>query len=191
MVRFVSFSLLAIVLLGSAPVFGQGSSVGFVNVQKVIFEYKKTQEITKTFENRIRLERNLIRQKREALRAKLEALREQESEAIERNAALLERAKKQKEIALDEVEIELHEKNTLIQLEQDLVQHMKKVYREVRRESEAIARERGLKMVLMISDDKIGGRTREEVSSEILVRPVLWFDPSLDLTSELLQRLNN
>ena len=67
---------------------------------------------------------------------------------------------------------------------------MKKVYKEVRREAEAVARARNLKAVFMVADAKISGRTRDQVSSEILVRSVLWFDPSLDLTAELLRRLN-
>jgi Skp family chaperone for outer membrane proteins len=91
---------------------------------------------------------------------------------------------------LEQVDIELSEKSAIIQLEQDLVNHMKKVYKEVRREVEAVARERNLKAVFMVADAKISGRTREQVSSEILVRSVLWFDPSLDLTAELLRRLN-
>lgn len=188
MLRFIPSALLLAVALGaSAP--AQSLSVGFVDVQQVIFDYKKTKEITKTLENRIRQEQALVRQKKEALRVRIEELATVDT-SDQKNASLLDRAKKERDIALEKVDIELQEKNALIQLEQDLVEHMKKVYQEIRRESEAIARERGLKAVFMVADDKIGGRTRDEVSSEILVRPVLWFDPSLDLTAELLQRLN-
>lgn len=183
MLRFMT----AVFLLSSVAS-AQGLAIGFVDVQRVIFEYKKTKDITTTLENRIRQERRLVNQRKDALRARMEGLND--LGPGETNASLLERARLEKEIALEKVEIELSEKNALIQLEQDLVEHMKKVYKEVRRESEAVARERGLKAVFMVTDDKIEGRSRNEVSSEILVRPVLWFDSSLDLTTEILQRLN-
>jgi Skp family chaperone for outer membrane proteins len=94
------------------------------------------------------------------------------------------------------VEIELSERTNLFQRELDLVEHMKKVYQEICREAEAVARSRNLKAVFMIRGSKvegrtqIEGRTQSEVNTEILVRTVLWSDPALDLTSEILQRLN-
>ena len=182
------FRFMFAVLMLSQVASAQGLAIGFVDVQRVIFEYKKTTDITTTLEKRIRQERTLVAQRKEALRTRMEALDDLRPE--QSNDALLKRVRIEKEIALERVEIELSEKNALIQLEQDLVEHMKKVYKEVRREAEAVARDRSLKAVFMSADDKINGRTRNEVSSEILVRPVLWFDSSLDLTSEILQRLN-
>jgi len=186
--RVLMFRFMFAVLMLSQVASAQGLAIGFVDVQRVIFEYKKTTDITTTLEKRIRQERTLVAQRKEALRTRMEALDDLRPE--QSNDALLKRVRIEKEIALERVEIELSEKNALIQLEQDLVEHMKKVYKEVRREAEAVARDRSLKAVFMSADDKINGRTRNEVSSEILVRPVLWFDSSLDLTSEILQRLN-
>lgn len=189
MLRLIPSALLLAVLVAAAPVSAQGPSIGFVDVQKVIFDYKKTKEITKTLENRIRQEQGIVRQRKDALREKMRRLDDPDT-SDEKNVALLKRARQQRDIELERVDIELSEKSALIQLEQDLVEHMKKVYKEVRREAEAIARDRRLKAVFMVADGKIGGQTRDQVSSEILVRSVLWFDPSLDLTAELLQRLN-
>ena len=189
MFRLILSALFLAVISVSAPVSAQGPSIGFVDVQKVVFDYKKTTEITKTLENRIRQEQSVLRQKKEALRQKIEQLPDPDA-TEEKNAALLRRARIKRDIALERVDIELSEKSALIQLEQDLVAHMKKVYKEVRREAEAVARDRNLKAVFMVADAKISGRTRDQVSSEILVRSVLWFDPSLDLTAELLRRLN-
>ena len=189
MFRLIPLALFLAVVVAAAPVAAQGSSIGFVDVQKVIFDYKKTTEITKTLENRIRQEQSVLRQKKEALRQKIEQLSDPDA-TEEKNAALLRRARIKRDIALERVDIELSEKSALIRLEQDLVAHMKKVYKEVRREAEAVARDRNLKAVFMVADAKISGRTRDQVSSEILVRSVLWFDPSLDLTAELLRRLN-
>lgn len=188
MLRLIPSAALLVLLVTSGPVAAQGLSIGFVDVQKVIFEYKKTTEITRTLENRIRQERAIVKQKKAALRLKIEE--RQMAPVDEKNAGVLERAKFDRDIRLAQIDIELSEKSAIIQLEQDLVEHMKKVYKEVRREAQAIALDRGLKAVFMVADDKISGRTRDEVSSEILVRPVLWFDPSHDLTAELLQRLN-
>ncbi|MAG56994.1 MAG: hypothetical protein CMJ83_11930 [Planctomycetes bacterium] len=166
---------------------------GFINVESVILQYKKTAEISGVLRKRLEQEKAAVAMKKDRLRARLASL-DAGTLAVEpkqdRNAAVLERIRAEKDIALERVEIELSEKNNIIQLEQDLVAHTKKVYDEIRREAEVIARERGLKAVFMVANPKIEGRTRSEVNSEILVRPVLWFDPALDLTTETVQRLN-
>jgi len=170
---------------GQAPVL----EIGFVDVERVIQEYKKTREITRELDKRISEEKRLLAARKEALRHKMDALDALELEADDLDA-MVKGIQLKKEIALETVDIELSEKHALIQLEQGLVLHIKKVYSEICREAEAMARERGLKAVFMVANSKIEGRTRSQVNSEILVRPVLWFDPSLDLSSAMILRLN-
>jgi Skp family chaperone for outer membrane proteins len=185
-------------VLGSILVIGIGGEIraqtlaaGFVDVDRAIDEYKKTKDILDTLTKKVEQERQLVRQKKRALQEKMDALESLETEpGMDRAAAVLEQLKRTREIKLQQVEIELSERTSLFQREQDMVEHMKKVDQEICREAEAVARSRNLKVVFLTKDAKIEGRTRSEVNTEILVRPVLWSDPALDLTSEILQRLN-
>ena len=54
----------------------------------------------------------------------------------------------------------------------------------------ALASERKLTAVFMYQKKEISGTSRESVESSIVVRPVLWHEPSLDLTAEIIRRLN-
>ena len=68
------FRFMFAVLMLSQVASAQGLAIGFVDVQRVIFEYKKTTDITTTLEKRIRQERTLVAQRKEALRTRMEAL---------------------------------------------------------------------------------------------------------------------
>jgi Skp family chaperone for outer membrane proteins len=160
-------------------------NLGWIDVQKVIFDYKKTKDITEQLEKKMAAHAATIRQDQEKIKGLMESL-----ELTGADGDPLERLKSEKNIKLAQVDLEIQEKNVRFQLEQDLVLHMKKVYKEVVREAEAIARERKFAFIFMINKGEVEGRTREEVSGNILVRPILYADPALDLTSEVIQRLN-
>lgn len=181
MTRLFIILALAILLGPVAPAQG----LGWIDVQKVIFEYKKTREIQDQLEKRVAAHGAEVRQEQERIKAMVESLDLPGSDDDP-----LDRLRNERKIRLAQVDLEIKEKNVRYQLEQDLVTHMKKVYKEVLREAEAIARDRRLTVVYMINKGDVDGRTREEVSSNILVRPILYIDPSLDLTAEVLQRLN-
>jgi Skp family chaperone for outer membrane proteins len=173
------------VLLGLLATTGAWSqNLGFVDVQRVIFEYKKTRDITESLEKKMQAHLERVRQQKASIRAKKE-----NAEVLQGNS--LQQLQALKEIKLDEVELDLQQKNVSYRLEQEIVDHMKKVYAEILREVESLARDRNLTAVFMVSTEELGGRTRAEVSSNILVHPVLWFDPHQDLTTEIIQRLNH
>lgn len=178
------FSLLAACLFLSLSVHGQ-TQIGYIDVQKVIFEYKKTRDITDGLEKKLAAHRATVLQERDRIRGMVSAA----ENTVEEDP--IARLTRDKEIRLAQVELEIKEKNVLVQLEQDLVVHMKKVYKEVLREAESIARDRRLQLVLMMNaKTDIEGRSQTEVSSNILVRPILYIDPALDLTAEVIARLN-
>lgn len=157
--------------------------VGFVDVERVVLEYKKTADITTQLEARLKQNSEQVRTKRQALLQKVEALELSDPPA-------LERLQKERDLALEKVEIELQEKGALLQQERELVEHLKKVYKVVQREVAAIGASKGLSAVYLISRDELGGRTRSDVWAGIQLRNVLWHDEKLDLTAEVVQRLN-
>ena len=175
-----ALALAAIFATEAAPAQGR---MGFVNVQRVILEYEKTAAVTEQLEKELQARSGELRQERAKIQVMKEGLDLFETGSIEQ-------LQEMKKIRLLEVEAELQEKNVQILLEQRLVAHTKKVYQELLKEVEIMARERSLQVVFMVNAREIEGMTRDQVGSNILVRPILWFDPQLDLTSELIQRLN-
>ncbi len=164
-----------------------GQSMGFVDVQRVLLEYKKTAEISEALDKRIAQARNEIRNEREKLKAMMDDL---ESSALRLSDEPLKRLEDEKKIALARIQLEIREKNYLFELERDLVDHMKKVFEEVRRYAEVISNERRLGAVFLVNTNDLEGRTREELTRAMVLRQVLYHDPALDLTSEIVKRLN-
>ncbi len=175
------FSAPAILLLLTAIATAQ--SVGFVNVERVVLEYKKTADISLQLEARLKDQREKVRQQRQAL--------EQKREALELgDAAPLDRLQKERDLALERVELELAEKTVLLQQERDLVEHIRKVYIEVRREVAALGTEKGLSAVFLVNAGEAAGRTRGDIWDSIHRRAVVWHAESADLTNEVIKRLN-
>ncbi|MSR74711.1 MAG: OmpH family outer membrane protein [Planctomycetes bacterium] len=172
---------LLMVLACSSILAAQG--VAFVNIERVVLEYKKTADITTQLENRLKQNTEQVRLKRQGLQQKLEALELSDAPA-------LDRLQKERDLAIERVEIDLQEKGALLQQERELVEHLKKVYKEVQREVAAIGASKGLSAVLLLSNEELGGRTRNDVWAGIQLRSVLWRDEKLDLTAEVVQRLN-
>lgn len=184
MSRFLPFLVAALIPGALLP--AQGLGVGSIDVQKVIFDYKKTREITEQLEKKLVTHAGTMRQEQSRIKGMMDSL-EAMTGATEDP---LDRLRSEKNIKLAQADLEVQEKNVRFQLEQELVVHMKKVYKEVLREAEAIAREKRLTIVFMLKTGDVDGRNREELSSNILVRPILYIDPAVDLTGEVIQRLN-
>lgn len=59
------------------------------------------------------------------------------------------------------------------------------VYTAVRGQVQAVARTRGLKLVLQTSDDPINANNRDDFVLKVALRGVVWADPSVDITAEV------
>jgi Skp family chaperone for outer membrane proteins len=174
-------SALAILLL--LTTLASAQAVAFVNVERVVLEYKKTADISAQLEKRLKDQREQVRRKRQAL--------EQKREALELgDATPLDRLAKERDLALEAVEIELAEKTVLLQQERDLVEHIRKVYVEVRREVAALGTEKGLSAVFLATSGEATGRTRGDLWDSIHRHSVVWHSASADLTDEVIKRLN-
>lgn len=185
---YFPLTLLSLILV-FAPC-GNGQQIRTIDVEEVILQYKKTREITESLEKRIQAEMEIVRQSRRALQEKYAAL--ELTPFDEGNPeSLLERLKREKELALEEVDIENREKSQRLLREREIVDHMKKVYAEVLKEIEIYAASQGgIGIVLLVNSRPIEANSRNGVSSEILIKQVVWRDLSLDITAEIVRRLN-
>ena len=161
----------------------QNFPVGFVDVQKVFADYKKAKELQDQLAKDFEQAQNAQRLQRE----KVSALKEGLDIYVPGTKEYLDQVKK---IRLAEVEIELNEQVVKLDLQVRWAESLRKIYAEIQREVKAAAEEKGLKLVLRYQAADIKARTKDDVMNNILVRPVLYFDPTADLTNELLARLN-
>lgn len=177
--------------LGAAPATAQSSKIGFIDVERVILSYEKTAELTNQLEARLTEEEKKIKAQVAAINEDLRKLKEEEEVDIEDRVAMLARFQKERDLAERKAKVEVQRTLVLAQLEQDLVNHMKKVYEELVRTTEVVARARGLEVVLMVRGKKgVEGASREAVKTNILVRSVVWHEEALDITDAVLESLN-
>ena len=64
------------------------------------------------------------------------------------------------------------------------------IYNEIRTVAEIIGKERGLSLILKIEPSRLGGDEAENPGALIGQRGVLYHDPALEITDEVLKRMN-
>jgi Skp family chaperone for outer membrane proteins len=158
--------------------------VGFVDVQQVFAQYKKASELQDQLKKDFDQMMTAQRREKEKITAMKDA---SEGMFVEGSKEWLDQLKK---IRLAEIELELNQRTIAFGIEDKWAEVLRKVYADVKREVKAVAEEKGYKLVLMIQSTEVTAKKRDDVMNNILVRPVLYFDPSSDLTGETLARLN-
>jgi Skp family chaperone for outer membrane proteins len=159
------------------------ATIGCVDVERCLSEYNKAKEQRKQLKDEIDEKvRGLAEERR-----KIEALKDTVDLYIEGSKEWLDLMKK---IELGMATIKLESRAFEIQYAQRLAEIITKLYEDVRREIKNVAEAKGMKMVLMYVSSMPKGRTETDVTNNIMVRPVLYHDPSADITTEVVNRLN-
>jgi len=103
--------------------------------------------------------------------------------------------KERKKIEMSLAELQYDSKVRTADLRRKQVTGMAALYREVEVEAERIATEKGARLVLSMDDEPIVAEDRGQVMSandlklQMALRCVVWADPSLDITAEVLKAL--
>ena len=167
---------------GSAPASGSAPvafAMGFVDMEKLIREHPATKSKTEGFrrEFEVRMEDLRIQvSTMNELRATLGIL-EPGSPA---HLAQLKRIKKL------EATLELEKEIIRIEFQLKVVSALQDVYGRCKAVVKQVAEKRGFRAIAMISESKVQGRTRSEVVGDILTRPFIYADESLDITDDVL-----
>jgi Skp family chaperone for outer membrane proteins len=169
--------------LTAVPSNAQQFPVGFVDVQKVFDGYKKASEAQERL--KADLDQAAAAMKRE--KEKIVALKDGLDLYVAGTKEHLDQLKK---IRMAELEVELTQQVVTLDLQVKLAETLKKIYADVQKEVKALAEEKGLKLVLMYQASELKARNRDDAMNNILIRPVLYYDPAADLTGDLLARLN-
>ena len=189
--RLILSSLTFVLALGVSPVApGQNGSapapapfaMGFVDMEKLMRAHPETKAKTDGFQLQ--------------LESRTEGLQFQRSKLVKQQAGLelLEPGSPEhldllKQIKKIEATLELETKIIRIEFELKVVDALKDVYGRCRTVVKQVAEERGFRAVAMISGSEVQGRTKSELVGDILTRPFIYADKSLDITDAVLARL--
>jgi Skp family chaperone for outer membrane proteins len=170
-------------VLAFSPSLRAQTPIGFVDVERCLKEYKKAEEQRKQLKAELD---DGIRAIQEEKR-KVEALKDQMDLYTAGSDEWLALAKK---IKLSAAQIELNQQELQFKVQARLAELIAKLYADVKREVKNVAEAKKLKLILMYVASEPKGSNDTEVTNNIMVRPVMYFDPSSDITAEVIDRLN-
>jgi len=168
------------------PRLAQGSTkVAVVNVGAVSEKYAKTADLEAQFD---------------AVRRKLNQERDSMKERIEKaNRSLQEELKpgtdefraRRKQVALMEAELQWFVESEGQKVEKGLAESLRSIFGDIHAAVGEVAQEKGVEIVL--ASDQLPPETPDsptQVRQHILLQKVLFWSPSLDLTAEVITKLN-
>jgi len=173
-------------LMAVGPQLARGSSkVAVVNVGLASEKYAKTADLESQFD---------------AVRRKLNQERDSMKEKIERaNRSLQEELKpgtdefraRRKQLVLMEAELQWFVESEGQKVERGLAESLRSIFTDIQAAVREVAQEKGVEIVL--ASDQLPAETPDsptQVRQHILLQKVLFWAPSLDLTTEVISKLN-
>jgi len=161
------------------------TNVAIVNIPAVSERYKRTADLEARFEVR----RNELNQQRDQLRAKLERAARSLQEELKPGTDAFE--SRQKEAALLDAELKFFIESAGRKIEQELAGSLRSIFDDIQSVVEDIAREQGIDVVLAADQMPTGkAGSTIQVRQQIVLQKVLFWSPNLDLTDEVVTRLN-
>lgn len=165
----VSMAVASMVALTSVPAWAKGEKGYYVDVARIFKEHKGVQEGTKKYENEVKEKKTLIDTKKE----EVTKLRE-EFEAKKAILSEPEKEKKSEEINEKVKELQEYVRSINADLQQKLEELNKKVVAEIRQAIQEEAEKRKADFIFD-KDDRV----------------VLYGNPELDITDEIIKKVNN
>jgi hypothetical protein len=116
----------------------------------------------------------------------MEAMRDSGSVFVEGSAQQLEVISNLRRF---EANLKLEKRLIQAEFQVEIVKATRDVYSKCKEAVAAVAKERSLLFVVMVSETALRGRTQSELVGDIMTRPFIYHDPSLDITDEVLKLL--
>ena len=182
----VSSLATAIVLIslgqpGTAP----ATTVAIVNVPAVSERYKKTGDLETKFEQR----RVKFVQQREELQEKVERTKRSLNEEFKPGTAEFDGRRKQ--LALSSTELEWFVETEGRKIEQELARSLRTIFDDIHAVIRKVAEQRDIDVVLAADQLPPEPPTNTtQVRQQIILQKVLYWNPRVDLTDAVVERLN-
>jgi len=171
-----------VALLGQT---GGGTRVAVVNIPTVSENYKKTADLEAYFDG----VRGRLTEQRDALRNKIDMLGRSLQEELKPGTD--EFIARQKELALAQAELQWFMDSESKRVERGLSNSLREIFDDIQTVVKEIAEARGYDIVL--ASDELPDEPAEsatQVRQQILLQKVLYWKPQVDITDEVVARLN-
>ena len=178
---FVTAGLLAV---GQAGATGS-ARVAVVDVPTVSEGYHKTADLEAKFES----VRQTLNQQRDTLRDRVELTRRSLQEELKPGTE--EFRARRKQLALLEAELQNFMESESKRIETDLARSLERIFADIQAVVRVVAQEKGIDIV--VAADRMPDNAAEsptQVRQQILLQKVLYWSPQVDLTNEIVTRLN-
>jgi len=183
MKTIAAFLALTSIVLGQQ---GAGAvNVAVVNLPEASERYQKTADLEAQFET----VRSKLNEQRAAMKEKVDKLTRSLQEELKPGTEAY--AARQKEVAMQEAELQWFVESQSQAVEQGLADSLRQIYDDIRRVVGEVALERGIDVVL--ASDQLPPQTSgppNQVRQQILLQKVVYWSPRVDITDEVVARLN-
>ena len=180
---------MAAVLALSGALFGQQGTtsvnVAVVNLPIVSERYQKTADLEAEFEG----VRAKLNEQRNAMQAKLDRMARSLQEELKPGTEAY--TKRLKELAMQEAELKWFVESESKNVEQGLADSLRTIFEDITAVVGDLAKERGIDVVL--ASDQLppqGPVAPNQVRQQILLQKVVYWSPRVDITDEVVARLN-
>lgn len=159
------------------------AKIGFVDVAEVFLKYKDAANVEADA-------RQQLKDLEIQMRASYEELRKKRAELDILLEGTQEYRDKKREIDLAAMKLDYEEKQKRQMVLEDAAKRMNAVYTRIRGEAENYAVRNGLDAVYMVNAKQIEARSLEQLQLLVATRPVLYWNPSYDITGPVIETLN-
>jgi Skp family chaperone for outer membrane proteins len=162
---------------------GRDFEIGFVQLERVINEYDKNAELSRRLTEELDARRAELEKDKERIEMKKEELQLLARDSQKYRDSLLE-------IQVEEFRLEARLKDLQRSLDSKKIEGWKELFRDISKAAESIAKQKGLRALLVVNRGELAGTNDQDIMSQISLRQVLYADETLDVTDEVLEMLN-
>jgi len=164
---------------------GDAVSIAVISLPDVSERYIKTAALEAQFEQR----RKMLNDKRMAMNEKIDRLKRSLQEELKPGTEAFQQ--RQKELAMQEAELQWFMDFEAKNVERGLAVSLRSIYDDIQRMVAKVAKERDYDIVL--ASDELPPQppaNANQVRQQILLQKVIYWKPSVDITDEVVKRLN-
>jgi Skp family chaperone for outer membrane proteins len=175
--------------LAMVPIAQQSASgttrVAVVSVAVVSEKYARTSDLEARFEER----RVRLRQERDTRQQKVELTARSLQEELKPGTEAYE--ERRKELAMLEADLQWFVESENRRLEQNVANSLRSIFADIQEAVRAVAEEKGIDIVLACDElTRQQPENSTQVRQEILLQKVVYWKPSVDLTTDVIRYLN-
>ena len=179
----VTIAALSVVVRTPGDLHAQSKHYGFIDMQHVLDNYQKNAELTAKFTSDLKTAFDQMKTVEEAIQLEREELGTLRPGSTKHGEL-------QRSIAIKEMGFDYDQKLLARRVDAKRADMWRELYSGIQTACEQVAKQRGLDAVLTMSRSLPDGATEQEAQAQITVRPVIYFDKSLDVTADVLAVLN-